>query len=146
MHGVNVNVCNASRFASTFVCTDDVVMSARVQALEALINDRLKAELQRVLDRRDRVYERIAQCLELRNNMKMLITEALQSLKTKVNLGCDFYVDASMCAGGGTRAHSPTRRATDRPAPAQTRHAVGVCGRGAGLPCADDPRGGGDVW
>eukprot|EP00962_Isochrysis_galbana_P055892 scaffold27705_cov129-Isochrysis_galbana.AAC.2 len=73
-------------------------MASRVATLEALINEQLKVELQAVLDRRDGVYERIAQCLELRNNMRMLLSEKLKAVKTKINLGCDFYVDASMCA------------------------------------------------
>ena len=70
---------------------------ARVMRLEALINEHLKVELQRVLDRRDALYEQIAQCLELRNNMTMLSSQKLGAVKTQVNLGCDFYVDASMC-------------------------------------------------
>mmetsp|Transcript_27418 Transcript_27418/g.88534 ORF Transcript_27418/g.88534 Transcript_27418/m.88534 type:complete len:139 (+) Transcript_27418:2-418(+) len=71
-------------------------MASRVATLEALINEQLKVELQAVLDRRDGVYERIAQCLELRNNMRMLLSEKLKAVKTKINLGCDFYVDASI--------------------------------------------------
>jgi len=70
----------------------------RTAALEHLVNEQLKSDLQQVLERRDALYERIAHCLELRNNMTMLLDEQLHSLKTKVNLGCDFYVDASMCA------------------------------------------------
>ncbi|EOD33618.1 hypothetical protein EMIHUDRAFT_48894, partial [Emiliania huxleyi CCMP1516] len=63
---------------------------------EHLVNEQLKSDLQQVLERRDALYERIAHCLELRNNMTMLLDEQLHSLKTKVNLGCDFYVDASI--------------------------------------------------
>jgi prefoldin subunit 5 len=83
--------------------------SRRVATLEALINEQLKVELQAVLDRRDAVYERIAHCLELSNNMKMLSTQKLKALKTRVNLGCDFYVDASMCAPPDPRRPSRLR-------------------------------------
>ena len=41
----------------------------RTAALENLVNEQLKSDLQQVLERRDALYERIAHCLELRNNM-----------------------------------------------------------------------------
>jgi hypothetical protein len=37
--------------------------AAKIAVLEDLINERLKTELQRVLDERDRVHERVAQWL-----------------------------------------------------------------------------------
>ena len=58
----------------------------RTAALEHLVNEQLKSDLQQVLERRDALYERIAHCLELRNNMTMLLDEQLHSLKTKVPL------------------------------------------------------------
>ena len=58
----------------------------RTAALEHLVNEQLKSDLQQVLERRDALYELIAHCLELRNNMTMLLDEQLHSLKTKVPL------------------------------------------------------------
>ena len=101
----------------------------RVRALEVLVNERLKSDLERVLERRDTVYERIAHCLELRNNMRMLRTEQLSSLKTMVNLGCDFYVQASMCADEAFRAarRSCARRVSDPRAPPRLDPTRGGC-------------------
>ena len=80
-------------------------MPQDVNELEALINERLKSELQRVQDERDQLYERISDCMELRNNMAMLQDEQHRSsLKTMVDLGCDFYVQARMCARAPTTA------------------------------------------
>ena len=83
-----------------------------VQELEALVNERFKVELEEVQDERDRLYERVSQCLELKNNMTMLQDQKRSSLKTMVDLGCNFYVQARMCA-------QPSRAAPcalDRPA------------------------------
>ena len=70
--------------------------AAAVAHLEHLINEDLKVQLERVLDRRDKLHERIAACLELRNGVKLLLDQNLSSIKTQVNLGCDFYVAASV--------------------------------------------------
>ena len=69
-----------------------------VQELEALVNERLRVELEQVQDERDRLYERISHCMELKNNMTMLQDQKRSSLKTMVDLGCSFYVQARMCA------------------------------------------------
>ena len=69
-----------------------------MEELEALVNERFKVELEGVQDERDRLYERISHCMELRNNMTMLQDQNRSSLKTMVDLGCNFYVQARMCA------------------------------------------------
>ena len=68
--------------------------AAEAAQLEELINETLRSELQSVLDARDRLYERMAACLELRTNCKQLLESGQRSLKTMVNLGSDFYVQA----------------------------------------------------
>ena len=119
-----------------------------VQELEALVNERLRVELEQVQDERDRLYERISHCMELKNNMTMLQDQKRSSLKTMVDLGCSF------CASSHVRA-----AAESQPAPsgasrwtaslsgpcqvcAQTRHLVGARRRGPRLPRPDDPGGG----
>ena len=79
----------------------------RIAEFESLINFQLKTELQKVQDERDQLYERISHCMELRNNMTMLQDQQRTSLKTMVNLGCDFYVQAKMCVAHTHRAHHP---------------------------------------
>ena len=80
-----------------------------VQELEALVNERFKVELEEVQDERDRLYERISQCMELKNNMNMLLDQKRSSLKTMVDLGCNFYVQARMCAQPSNPSRAPPR-------------------------------------
>ena len=68
--------------------------TAKIAVYEELIQENLKVELQRVHDDRDSVHERMSQLLELRNNVRSLQEQKQRSLKTMVNLGCDFYVQA----------------------------------------------------
>lgn len=87
-----------------------------VQELEALVNERLRVELEQVQDERDRLYERISHCMELKNNMTMLQDQKRSSLKTMVDLGCNFYVQARMCAQQLRAAPRPrVPLALDRP-------------------------------
>ena len=68
--------------------------AARAQEFEALISERLRVELQAVQDERDRLYERISHLMELRNNMMMLQDRGSGAMKTQINLGCNFHVQA----------------------------------------------------
>jgi len=63
---------------------------------ETLLNERMQDDLQRLFDERDIVYENISNCLELRNNMRMIQDQNLSSMKTMVNIGCDFYANANI--------------------------------------------------
>lgn len=111
--------------------------ATKIAAYEELLNERLKVELQRVHDERTRSYtqfprisrppcrltvmrflqntslsgdslhERIAQCLELRNNVTLLQEEQQRSLKTMINLGSDFYVQAFVYAHPFAHEHAP---------------------------------------
>lgn len=65
-----------------------------ITGYEELLNERLKVELERVHDQRDRLHEQIAHTLELRNNVQLVLDQKQTSLKTMVNLGSDFYVQA----------------------------------------------------
>jgi prefoldin subunit 5 len=93
-----------------------------VQELEALVNERLRVELEQVQDERDRLYERISHCMELRNNMTMLQDQKRSSLKTMVDLGCNFYVQARMCA-----AVRPTPSGASRVGPPSLSGSCQVC-------------------
>ena len=68
--------------------------AAKIAAYEELLEERLKGELHQVEDEREALNERVAQVLELRNNVRLLQEQQQRSLKTMVNLGSDFYVQA----------------------------------------------------
>ena len=122
---------------------DAVIMSTperqkRIAEFESLLNFQLKTELQKVQDERDQLYERISHCMELRNNMTMLQDQKKASLKTMVNLGCDFYVQAKMCAPRPRTAPTTPRHATPRHA--TPRHGIRTDGPSGARAAADPTR------
>ncbi|KAJ1654769.1 hypothetical protein IWQ61_005361 [Dispira simplex] len=66
----------------------------QIAKYEAFINDRLHPTLSQVLADRDVIYDRIAEFLKLRNNLEVLDKQPVTSLKTQVDLGANFYVQA----------------------------------------------------
>ncbi|KAK3565964.1 hypothetical protein QTP86_023359 [Hemibagrus guttatus] len=69
-------------------------INQKVLQYESFINDVLKRDLQKVLEQRDGVYEKIAQYLQLKNTIKSIQETGSKELKTDVDLGCNFYVQA----------------------------------------------------
>ncbi|XP_020778101.1 protein UXT [Boleophthalmus pectinirostris] len=66
----------------------------KVLQYESFINEVLRRDLQKVLEQRDSVYEKISQYLQLKNTLHSLREEGSKHLKTDVDLGCNFYVEA----------------------------------------------------
>ncbi|XP_064156660.1 protein UXT [Anguilla rostrata] len=69
-------------------------INEKVLQYETFIDEVLKRDLQRVLEQRDGVYEKIAQYLHLKNTIESLQESGCKDLKTEVDLGCNFYVQA----------------------------------------------------
>ncbi|XP_023141590.2 protein UXT [Amphiprion ocellaris] len=68
----------------------------KVVQYENFINEVLKRDLQKVLEQRDVVYEKISQYLQLKNTIQSLQEAESLRLKTDVDLGCNFYVQAEV--------------------------------------------------
>ncbi|XP_061591682.1 protein UXT [Cololabis saira] len=68
----------------------------KVLRYETFISDVLHRDLQKVLEQRDQVYEKISQYLQLKNTIQSLQEAGSQKLKTDVDLGCNFYVQAEV--------------------------------------------------
>ncbi|XP_030640720.1 protein UXT [Chanos chanos] len=66
----------------------------KILQYETFINEVLRRDLQKVLEQRDGVYEKIAQYLQLKNTIEALRESDSKDLKTEVDLGCNFYVQA----------------------------------------------------
>ncbi|KAF3861052.1 hypothetical protein F7725_001307 [Dissostichus mawsoni] len=66
----------------------------KVLQYENFIHEVLKKDLQKVLEQRDTVYEKISQYLQLKNTIQSL--QVCQKLKTDVDLGCNFFVQAEV--------------------------------------------------
>lgn len=70
----------------------------KILQYEEFLNERLRSDLKKVLDLRERVYSDIADYGQLKNTVDMLINERMdtQPLKTMVDLGCNFYAHAKV--------------------------------------------------
>ncbi|XP_061428979.1 protein UXT [Lethenteron reissneri] len=70
----------------------------KVTEYEAFINEVLKRDLQKVLEERDKIYEKTAQYLQLKHVIERLQETGCpgEELKTQVDLGCNFYVNAKV--------------------------------------------------
>ncbi|XP_054859151.1 protein UXT [Eublepharis macularius] len=71
-------------------------VQGKVLRYEAFISDILQRDLQKVLEQRDEVYEKIAQYLQLKTVIERLQETGGQELVTQVDLGCNFYVKAEV--------------------------------------------------
>lgn len=72
------------------------VLDQKVLQYEAFINDVLRTDLQKVLQQRDQVYEKISQYLQLKNTIRSLEGAGSGQLKADVDLGCNFFVQAQI--------------------------------------------------
>ncbi|KAM6925134.1 protein UXT [Xenentodon cancila] len=68
----------------------------KVLQYETFVSDVLHSDLRKVLEQRDQVYEKISQYLQLKNTLQNLQEAGSQKMKTDVDLGCNFYVQAEV--------------------------------------------------
>ncbi|XP_069572700.1 protein UXT [Brachyistius frenatus] len=68
----------------------------KVFQYENFISEVLQKDLQKVIEQRDLVYEKISQYLQLKNTIQSLTEAESPRLKTDVDLGCNFYVQAEV--------------------------------------------------
>mmetsp|Transcript_32995 Transcript_32995/g.53534 ORF Transcript_32995/g.53534 Transcript_32995/m.53534 type:complete len:148 (+) Transcript_32995:75-518(+) len=71
-------------------------VSEKIKEYESFLDDKLKAELGRTIERRDKLLETLSQYLALRNQLELIRDSGMKSLKTKINLGSEFYVQANV--------------------------------------------------
>eukprot|EP00123_Amoebidium_parasiticum_P022125 comp80525_c0_seq1/m.48352 comp80525_c0_seq1/g.48352 ORF comp80525_c0_seq1/g.48352 comp80525_c0_seq1/m.48352 type:complete len:149 (-) comp80525_c0_seq1:207-653(-) len=67
-----------------------------VRQYESFIEDKLKVDLQRVLDHRDKLYDRVAQYYKLKNEIVVIKASDQPSLTTMIDLGCNVFVQAKI--------------------------------------------------
>ena len=78
---------------------DDVDISAKIARYENFLNETLRTDLKKTLERRDEIYTEQAEYLALRNSINAIKLADLvpgEPLKTKVDLGCNFYCQAKV--------------------------------------------------
>lgn len=70
----------------------------KVTKYEAFVNERLRTDLEKILEARDAVYADIAEYLQLQNVVTKLSQQRMSqsNLKTMVDLGANFYAQAKV--------------------------------------------------
>ncbi|KAI9199702.1 UXT-like protein [Polychytrium aggregatum] len=68
----------------------------QIKKYDGFINDRLRVDLQDTLDQRDALYDKISEYLKLKVQIETIKAQGAQQLKTQVDIGCDFYVQAKV--------------------------------------------------
>ncbi|XP_061186557.1 protein UXT homolog [Saccostrea echinata] len=74
----------------------DESIPSKVEQYEQFLNERLKTDLSQVLDQRDKLYGEVAEYLQLKTVIERVKESdyKTEGLKTQVDLGCNFYVQA----------------------------------------------------
>eukprot|EP00002_Diphylleia_rotans_P009132 TRINITY_DN19141_c0_g1_i1.p1 TRINITY_DN19141_c0_g1~~TRINITY_DN19141_c0_g1_i1.p1 ORF type:complete len:157 (+),score=42.62 TRINITY_DN19141_c0_g1_i1:79-549(+) len=68
----------------------------KIEEFETFVEEKLKKRLKGVLDERDRVYERQAKILDLRNLILTMQEQNMGSFKAMVDIGCNFMIEAQV--------------------------------------------------
>ncbi|KAJ1336752.1 prefoldin, alpha subunit [Batrachochytrium salamandrivorans] len=76
--------------------SEPLFVNPQILRYESFVNDRLRKDLMQVLDARDKLYERIAQILQLRNQIQVIQKQPGGNLKSMMNVGCDFFMKAQI--------------------------------------------------
>ncbi|XP_071810504.1 protein UXT-like [Asterias amurensis] len=73
-------------------------VSTKVTQYEKFVNEVLRKDLQKVLESRDDIYKQLADYLQLKTTVEKLQDADVikDGLKTKIDLGCNFYVQANI--------------------------------------------------
>ena len=71
-------------------------VSEKAKQFEAFINEKMKPDLKFLLQSRERVYEEVSEYEKLKQTICQLDTSNQDIIKTKVDLGCGFYVQANV--------------------------------------------------
>nr|KAG5708449.1 hypothetical protein BaRGS_026176 [Batillaria attramentaria] len=77
---------------------EESTMEQKIYAYETFLNERLREDLRKILESRDKIYGQIAEYLQLKTVIEKLKEDGAdkKQLKTKVDLGCNFYVQANV--------------------------------------------------
>jgi len=72
------------------------INAQKVAQYEHFLNETLRSDLETTLERRDKIYEQIAEYNELSVILGTLDGHEGPKLRTKVDIGCNFYVQAEI--------------------------------------------------
>ncbi|KAF9433841.1 hypothetical protein BGZ76_008922 [Entomortierella beljakovae] len=70
----------------------------KIVRYEKFVNEGLRKDLKDALDARDAIYDQISDYLKLAKDIEVIKDNGLTEMKTQVDLGSNFYVQAKMKA------------------------------------------------
>ncbi|ORY09554.1 hypothetical protein LY90DRAFT_708987 [Neocallimastix californiae] len=73
-------------------------IETQILKYEKFVNDTLKPKLKNELDLRDKIYDEISEYSKLNTKIEFIMENNLKKLRTKVDLGSNFYVNAEVKA------------------------------------------------
>ncbi|RUS31686.1 hypothetical protein BC938DRAFT_477316 [Jimgerdemannia flammicorona] len=76
--------------------TDTEPIAVKLAKYDKFVNDKLKVDLQKTLEARDKLYDTISEYLKLKSQIEVIQENNLKEMKTMVDLGSNFYVQAKM--------------------------------------------------
>ncbi|KAF8946280.1 hypothetical protein BGZ46_005821, partial [Entomortierella lignicola] len=66
----------------------------KIARYESFVNEGLRKDLKDALDARDAIYDQISEYLKLAKDIEIIKDNELTEMKTQVDLGSNFYVQA----------------------------------------------------
>ncbi|KAF9947994.1 hypothetical protein BGZ65_008383 [Modicella reniformis] len=74
----------------------EVDLQQKITRYEKFVNEGLRKDLKEALDSRDAVYDQISDYLKLAKDIEVIKSNGLTEMKTQVDLGSNFYVQAKI--------------------------------------------------
>lgn len=80
---------------------EERILPAKVELYEKFLNEQLKSDLRTVLNEREKLFSEIAEFVQIKTTIENILDKQEKSnevveLKTKIDLGCNFYVNAEI--------------------------------------------------
>ncbi|KAG0056440.1 hypothetical protein BGZ83_004947 [Gryganskiella cystojenkinii] len=74
----------------------DPTVQQKLARYETFVNESLRKDLKDTLDARDAIYDQISEYLKLTKDIEVIKENGLKEMKTQVDLGSNFYVQAKI--------------------------------------------------
>jgi len=71
-------------------------MQEKIESFEFQLQQRLRPDLEQLINYREGLYEQVSNYLNLKNKINLIQEKQLKSMETMINLGSDFYVQANV--------------------------------------------------
>ncbi|KAI9143456.1 Prefoldin subunit-domain-containing protein [Paraphysoderma sedebokerense] len=74
----------------------NISIQSELVKYDKFVNEKLRVDLKATLDLRDKIYDQISEYVKLRKQIQLIQSQDLKELKTRVDVGSNFYVQAKI--------------------------------------------------